>query len=50
MRIVSADDAVSLLRDGDTVMIGGTGGGHAVPEALLEALERRFQQQDSPGS
>ncbi|CAJ0999275.1 Acetate CoA-transferase YdiF [Sodalis praecaptivus] len=48
MRIVSADDAVSLLRDGDTVMIGGTGGGHAVPEALLEALERRFQQQDSP--
>lgn len=48
MRIVSADDAVSLLRDGDTLMIGGSGGGHAVPEALLEAVERRFQQQGSP--
>lgn len=48
MRIVSADDAVSLLRDGYTLMIEGSGGGHAVPEALLEAVERRFQQQGSP--
>ncbi|WMQ74328.1 MAG: hypothetical protein GPOALKHO_001346 [Sodalis sp.] len=48
MQIASTDDSVSLLRDGDTVMIGGSNGGHAVPETLLEALERRFQRQNFP--
>lgn len=48
MRIVTADEAVSLLCDGDTLMISGSGAGHATPEALLEALERRYQAQNSP--
>ncbi|WP_112933199.1 acyl CoA:acetate/3-ketoacid CoA transferase [Escherichia coli] len=48
MRIVTADEAVSLLCDGDTLMISGSGAGHATPEALLEALERRYQVQNSP--
>jgi len=38
----SADEAVKLIRTGDTVLIGGSGGGHAVPEGLMAALERRF--------
>ena len=48
MRKVSAAEAASLLRDGDTLLIGGSGGGHAVPDALLEALGQRFRAQASP--
>ncbi len=42
MRRVTADEAVKVIRSGDTVLVGGSGGGHAVPEALMAALERRF--------
>jgi len=48
MQILTADEAASLLQDGDTLMIGGSGSGHAVPEALIEALERRFLAQGAP--
>ena len=48
MRVVTADEAVRLVYDGDTVLIGGSGGGHAVPEALIVALERRFLQEGHP--
>jgi acyl CoA:acetate/3-ketoacid CoA transferase len=48
MQILTADQAASLLKDGDTLMIGGSGSGHAVPEALIEALERRFLAQGEP--
>lgn len=48
MRIVTADQAASLLRGGDTLLIGGSGGGHAVPESLIEAVERRFLAEGAP--
>jgi propionate CoA-transferase len=48
MRVVTADAAVRLVHDGDTVVIGGSGGGHAVPESLIVALERRFLQEGHP--
>lgn len=48
MHIVSADAAVRLIRDGDTIVIGGSGGGHAVPESLLASLERRFLREQRP--
>jgi propionate CoA-transferase len=48
MRKVSAEQAASLVRDGDTLLIGGSGGGHAVPDALLEALGRRFRESGAP--
>lgn len=48
MRLVSADQAVSLIQDDDTILIGGSGGGHAVPEALIAALERRFRDSGEP--
>ncbi|WP_295832093.1 CoA-transferase [uncultured Microbacterium sp.] len=48
MRITSALEAVSTVRTGDTIVIGGSGGGHAVPEALLEALEARFLADAEP--
>lgn len=48
MRIVDADEAVRSIKADDTVLIGGSGGGHAVPESLIEALERRFLTDGSP--
>jgi propionate CoA-transferase len=48
MRRVTAAQAASLVRDGDTLLIGGSGGGHAVPDALLAALGDRFRQTGAP--
>jgi propionate CoA-transferase len=48
MKILTTDEAASMLRDGDTLMIGGSGSGHTVPEALIEALERRFLARGEP--
>jgi propionate CoA-transferase len=48
MRRVTADTAASLVRSGDTILVGGSGGGHAVPEALMAAVERRFIASGEP--
>jgi propionate CoA-transferase len=48
MRVVSFDEAVKFVHDGDTLLIGGSGGGHAVPEALIIALEKRFLGSGNP--
>jgi len=48
MKVVSLETAVGLIHDADTVAIGGSGGGHAVPEALIVALEQRFLAEKAP--
>src|SRR5262249_7327277 len=48
MKLISAADAARLVRSGSTVVASGSGGGHAVPEALLAALEERFLAQGPP--
>jgi propionate CoA-transferase len=48
LQLVSADEAVKFIRSNDTVLVGGSGGGHAVPEALMAALERRFLSEGFP--
>src|SRR5205809_505960 len=48
VRKVTADEAVAVIRSGDTILIGGSGGGHAVPEALMAALERRYLANGEP--
>jgi propionate CoA-transferase len=48
MRRATAEEAAALVRDGDTLLIGGSGGGHAVPDALLAALGRRFRESGAP--
>jgi propionate CoA-transferase len=48
VRVISAAQAVSLVRDGDTVVIGGSGGGHSVPEMLMAALGQRFRETGHP--
>ncbi len=48
MRRVTADEAARVVRSGDTILTGGSGGGHAVPEALMAALGRRFLAEGEP--
>src|SRR5438093_378831 len=48
MEKITADDAAQLIEDGDAILISGSGGGHAVPEALLAAVERRFLAERKP--
>ncbi|HKO08660.1 MAG TPA: CoA-transferase, partial [Alphaproteobacteria bacterium] len=48
MRRVTADEAVKIIRSGDTLLVGGSGGGHAVPEAVMAAVERRFLSTGEP--
>jgi propionate CoA-transferase len=48
LRVIGFDEAVGLVHDGDTLLIGGSGGGHAVPEALIVALEQRFLKSGGP--
>jgi propionate CoA-transferase len=48
VRRVTADEAVKVIRSGDTILMGGSGGGHAVAEALMAAVERRFLADGEP--
>jgi propionate CoA-transferase len=48
VRRVTADEAVKVIRSGDTLVVGGSCGGHAVPEALMAALGRRFLAEGEP--
>jgi propionate CoA-transferase len=48
LKVISFEEAVSLIRDGDTLLIGGSGGGHAVPEKLLVSLEERYLSTKGP--
>ncbi len=49
-RVVSAAQAAAIVRSGDTILIGGSGGGHAVPEALMAALGSAFWRTASRAS
>jgi propionate CoA-transferase len=48
LQVVDFSSAVQLVRDGDTLLIGGSGGGHAVPEKLIASLAERFHAAASP--
>src|SRR4051794_4916407 len=48
MEKITADEAARLVADGDAVLISGSGGGHAGPEALLAAVGRRFLAEGKP--
>ena len=46
---VSAEQAVAMIRPGDTVVIGGSGGGLLEPDLLLATLGRCFTEGGAPG-
>ena len=48
MEFITADEAAGLVEDRDAILISGSGGGHAVPEALLAAVEQRFLREGKP--
>ncbi len=48
MEKITADQAAAFIEDGDAILISGSGGGHAVPEALLAAVGRRFLAEGKP--
>jgi propionate CoA-transferase len=48
LRVVTFEEAVGYLKDGDTLLIGGSGGGHAVPEKLIVSLEKRWSEEKKP--
>ncbi len=47
INLISADEAAALVKDGDTLIVGGNGGTGA-PELILTALEQRFLAQSRP--
>ena len=49
-QIVSAQEAVKIIKDSQTLAIGGAGAGHAVPDGLMEALGKRYQESNYPKS
>jgi propionate CoA-transferase len=48
MKVVSASEAARLVGDGASVIVSGSGGGHAVPETVIAALGRRFVDEGAP--
>src|SRR5690606_18225058 len=48
MRLVTAEQAVGLIEDGATVIVGGSGAGHAVPQAFIDALARVYREKGHP--
>ena len=43
VRVVTADEAAKLVESGDTLLIGGSGAGHSVPDALIGAIEEHIR-------
>ena len=48
MKIITAVEAAELVRSGNSIVISGSGGGHAVPESILAAIEQRFLKGGQP--
>jgi propionate CoA-transferase len=48
MRVLDAHDAIREIPDGATVIFGGSGAGHAVPQRLIDALAEVFQADGHP--
>ena len=47
-RVIDSTFAAGLIGDGARVLVGGSGGGHAVPEAIIVALAERFRAAGRP--
>jgi propionate CoA-transferase len=47
-KIVSAREAVGLVRDGATLLVGGSGAGHAVPQRFIDELAAVYKSEGHP--
>jgi propionate CoA-transferase len=48
MRLVSPTEAVRAVPDGATVIIGGSGAGHSLPQLFIDTLAEVFRAQGAP--
>jgi propionate CoA-transferase len=47
-KVISVRDAVGLVPDGGTLLIGGSGAGHAVPQRFIDELATVYAQEGRP--
>jgi propionate CoA-transferase len=47
-RVIEVRDAVGLVRDGSTVVIGGSGAGHALPQRFIDELASVYTEEGRP--
>ncbi len=47
-KVISVRDAVGLVRDGATVVIGGSGAGHALPQRFIDELATVYEAEGRP--
>ena len=48
MRLVTARDAIRAVPDGATLLIGGSGAGHALPQLFIDTLADAYRRDGSP--
>lgn len=48
MKVIDAAAAAALVQSGQSVVVSGSFGGHAVPEAVLAALGARYEAERAP--
>jgi len=48
MKFIAPSEAARLVPASASVLVSGSGGGHGVPEAILEAIEAQFLTEGSP--
>lgn len=48
MNVVTAREATDLVPDGSTLLIGGSGGGHAVPQRFIDELATSYSERGRP--
>ncbi len=48
VKVIQADDVANLVEDDDTLLIGGSGAGHSVPDTLIAAIGKRFLAEGAP--
>ena len=48
MKLVEPETAAALIPDGATVIFGGSGAGHAVPQNVIDSLARVFTETGRP--
>ena len=48
VKVISVREAVELVRDGQTLLIGGSGAGHALPQRFIDELEAVFKESGHP--
>jgi len=47
-KLISVREAVELVKDGQTLLIGGSGAGHALPQRFIDELETVFKETGHP--